>query len=198
MDLADQPEKSELLLASIEQRSEQMNTVPFKRAINTKEPLKYLKYVVFPLILIGFLWLSGNWSSFFGSYTRVVNYNLAYEPPAPFRFELMNPQLKVIESDPFTFQVSTVGTVKPENVYVELEGKEILLQEENGIYQYTLSPPISSGRFVFKGNGIQSREYELIALKAPAISDFNMRLEFPNYINKRSEVIKSTGNAIIP
>ena len=198
LDLADNTEKSELLLASIEQRSEQLKTIPFKRAINTKEPLKYVKFALLPLLIIGLLWISGNWSSFFGSYSRVVNYNMAYEPPAPFRFELLNTQLQVIESQPFTFQVATQGNLKPDNVYVVLEGKEILLQEKNGVFQYTLSPPISSGRFVFKGSGVQSREYELIALKAPAISDFNMLLEYPAYINKLPEVIKSTGNAIVP
>ncbi|PIB39399.1 phage holin family protein [Maribacter sp. 4G9] len=198
LDLADQPEKSELLLASIEQRSEQLNTVPFKRAINTKEPLKYLKFTLLPLVILGLLWLSGNWNSFFGSYSRVVNYNLAYDPPAPFRFELLNTQLQVIESKPFTFQVATEGSLKPDNVYVVFQGKEILLQEENGVFRYTMSPPITSGRFMFKGSGQQSREYELVVLKAPAISDFNMRLEYPAYINKLPEVIKSTGNAVIP
>lgn len=198
LDLADNTEKSELLLASIEQRSEQLKTIPFQRAINTKEPLKYVKFALLPLLIIGLLWISGNWSSFFGSYSRVVNYNMAYEPPAPFRFELLNTQLQVIESKPFTFQVATQGSLKPDNVYVVFQGKEILLQEENGVFRYTLSPPITSGRFMFKGSGIQSREYELVALKAPAISDFNMRLEYPAYINKLPEVIKSTGNAIIP
>ncbi|RRQ50828.1 hypothetical protein DZC72_05590 [Maribacter algicola] len=198
LDLADQPEKSELLLASIEQRSEQLNAVPFKRAINTKEPLKYLKFTLLPLVILGLLWLSGNWNSFFGSYSRVVNYNLAYDPPAPYRFELINNQLQIIESEPFTFEVTTIGSVKPETVFLLLDGKEILMQEDNGIFNYTLSPPINSGTFTFQGNGVQSREYELVALKAPAISDFNMRLEYPAYINKLPEVIKSTGNAIIP
>ncbi|ASV32617.1 DUF4175 family protein [Maribacter cobaltidurans] len=198
LDLVDNPEKSELLLASIEQRSEQLKTIPFKRAINTKEPLKYLKYALFPIVIIGLLWASGNWNSFFGSYTRVVNYNLAYEPPAPFKFELLSPHLQVIESEPFTFQVATEGEIRPENVYLLLEGKEILLQEENGIFQYTLSPPINSATFSFKGNDVISRDFTLEALKAPAISDFNLLLEYPKYINKTPEIIKSTGNAVLP
>lgn len=198
LDLADNPKKSELLLASIEQRSEQLKGVPFKRAINTKEPLKYIKYALIPILVIGLLWVSGNWSAFFGGYTRVVNYKLAYDPPAPFRFELLSTPLKVIESEPFTFQVATEGELKPENVYVVFDGKEILLQEGNGTYQFTLSPPISSGVFYFKANDVISRQYELIALKAPSISDFNIRLEFPKYINKLPEIIRSTGNAILP
>ncbi|MDC6387838.1 hypothetical protein PP182_04055 [Maribacter sp. PR1] len=198
LDLADNPEKSELLLASIEQRSEHLKPIPFKNAVNTKEPLRYIKFALIPLLFFGVLWVSGNWETFFGSYTRVVNYNLAYEPPDPFRFELLSPQLQVVESEPFTFQVATSGEVKPENVFVVLDGREILLQEVDGIYQYTLSPPINTATFNFKGNNVRSRDYQLIALKAPAISDFNMRLDYPNYLKKNTEIIKSTGNALLP
>ena len=198
LDLADGPSKSELLLASIDQRSEQLKPIPFTNAISFKDAYKYLKYATVPLLVIAILWVSGNWSSFFGSYERVVNFDMAYEPPAPFQFELLSSDLKVVESEPFTFKVSTSGNIRPENVYVVLGDKEILLQEENGIYQYTLSPPIHSTKFRFKGNEVWSREYTLTSLKAPAITDFNILMEYPGYLNKSPEILKSTGNAIMP
>ena len=198
LDLADNTEKSELLLASIAQRSEQLNPIPFSNAITYKDALHYSKYILIPLLIVGLLWLSGTWNSFFGSYERVVNYDMAYEPPAPFRFELLSKDLNVIESEPFTFLVSTMGPIKPENVYVVLDGKDILLQENNGRYQYTLSPPIYTSNFSFKGNGVSSKEFQLTALKAPAIVDFNINLQYPSYLNKPYETLKSTGNALIP
>ncbi len=198
LDLAEDPKKSELLLASIEQRSEQLDPIPFSNAITYNDALRYGKYMLIPLFIIGLLWVSGNWSSFFGSYERVVNYDMAYEPPAPFRFELLSKDLRVMENEPFTFQVSTTGSIKPENVFVRLDGKELLLQEENGTYQYTLSPPIHTSSFSFRGNDVRSPEYELTSLKAPAIVDFNINLQYPAYLNKRNETLKSTGNAQIP
>ena len=198
LDLADNPEKSELLLASIERRSEQLSPIPFSNAITYNEALRYSKYILVPMLIVGLLWVSGNWNSFFGSYERVVNYDMAYDPPAPFRFELLSKDLRVMESEPFTFQVTTVGPIKPENVYVVLDGKEILLQENNGGYQYTLSPPINTSPFTFKGNEVRSSEYQLIALKAPAIVDFNINLQYPAYLDKPNETLKSTGNALIP
>jgi len=198
LDLADNPEKSELLLASIDQRSEQLKPIPFSNAITYKDAIRYGKYTVIPLVLVGLLWVSGNWSSFFGSYERVVNYDLAYEPPAPFQFELLSNNLTVMESEPFTFQVVTNGAIKPENVYLLLDDKQILLQENNGTYQYTLSPPVSSSTFRFNANDVNSRTYNLVALKAPAIVDFNINLDYPTYLNKPKETLKSTGNALMP
>jgi hypothetical protein len=198
LDLAENPEKSELLLASIAQRSEQLSPIPFSNAITYKDALRHSKYILIPLVIVGLLWLSGTWNSFFGSYERVVNYDMAYEPPAPFQFELLSKDLNVIESEPFTFQVRTMGPIKPENVYVVLDGKDILLQENNGKYQYTLSPPISTLPFSFKGNKVRSKEYQLTALKAPAIVDFNINLQYPAYLNKPAETLKSTGNALMP
>ncbi len=198
LDLADNPEKSELLLASIEQRSEQLQPIPFSNAITYKDAMRYGKYTSIPLILVGLLWVSGNWNSFFGSYERVVNYDLAYEPPAPFQFELLSTDLRVMESEPFTFQVTTKGDIKPENVYLLLGDKQILLQANDGAYQYTLSPPIPTSTFSFSANDVRSKEYELIALKAPAIVDFKINLDYPAYLNKPSETLKSTGNALMP
>jgi hypothetical protein len=198
LDLAENNEKTELLLASIEQRSQGLNPIPFTKAIDYGQALRYSKYVLIPAALIALVYVSGNWNSFFDSYERVVNYNMAYEPPAPFAFELLSADLNVIESEPFTFQVATKGAVRPENVYVVLDGNEILLQEENGIHQYTLSPPISSAVFNFKANEVTSKSYSLQALKAPAIVDFNIKLTYPPYLKKKAEVLKSTGNATVP
>ena len=44
--------KSELLLASIEQKSSELNPIPFKLAINLKSNAKYLKYATIPLAIV--------------------------------------------------------------------------------------------------------------------------------------------------
>ena len=198
LDLAEDKHQSELLLASIAQRSKQMDPIPFSKAITYKKSLGYAKYAVIPLLILGVLYASGNWASFFGTYKRVVNYELAYEKPAPFRFELITRNLNVLEDESFTLQVATKGEVKPENVFITIDGKEILLQEENGFYTYTFSPPIKSTEFHFRANEVASRNYTITALETPSIVDFTMDLTYPGYLEKRDETIKSTGNALLP
>ncbi len=198
LDLAEDNDQSELLLASIEQRSETLNPIPFTKAVDFGENLKYVKYLAIPVLLFGLIWLSGNLSEFFGSYNRVVNYDLAYEPPAPFAFRLVSNDLNVLDFKPVTVQVTTEGEIRPEQVFITINGKDLLLQQQNGSYQYTFTPPLSSTSFSFKANGIFSKEYQLNALKTPSIQNFELLLNYPNYTNKKSESLKSTGNASFP
>ncbi|WP_291787960.1 DUF4175 family protein [Maribacter sp.] len=198
LDLAENPQQSELLLASISQRSKQMDPIPFSNAIDFKDSLKYLKYTIIPILIVGVLYLSGNWNNFFKTYVRVVNYEIAYEKPAPFKFEILSKKLSTLQDESFTISVATKGIVKPENVFIKIEGQSILLQQQNGFYEYTFSPPINTTNFNFSANEINSREYTLVALETPSIIDFTMDLTYPSYLKKKNETIKSTGYAVIP
>tara|TARA_R110002051_G_scaffold53299_3_gene100606 strand:- start:4997 stop:8437 length:3441 start_codon:yes stop_codon:yes gene_type:complete len=198
LDLAEDTQRSELLLASITQRSKQMDSIPFSNAINYKDAAKYLKYVLIPLLIITTLYFTGNSKSFFGTYERVVNYEMAFEKPAPFHFELLSSNLNILQDESFTVQVATKGSIKPENVYIEINGQTILLQQENGFYVHTFTPPIKTTQFRFSANEVNSRNYALVALETPSIVDFTMNLNYPSYLNKRNEIMKSTGNAVIP
>ncbi len=198
LDLAEDTSKSELLLASIEQRSERLDAIPFSQAVDYRDNVKYAKYLLVPIMLFGIIWITGELGSFFGSAGRVVNYDLAYEPPAPFRFELVNKQLKVLDAESYTIEVVTVGDIRPDAVFIGMEGKESLLQEDSGRYRYTFSPPLKEKLFYFRANGVQSREYRLEVLKTPSIQDFTVRLDFPKYTGRNFEILNGTGNATFP
>jgi hypothetical protein len=198
LDLAEDKNQSELLLASIEQRSERLRPIPFVAALNFKESFKYAKYLILPALVFGLIWLSGNLSSFFGSYERVVNYDMAYEPPAPFVFKLLSNDLNVLENETFTALVSTEGKMRPENVHIVVNGREMLLQDNDGMFRYEFRPPLSQTDFYFVANDVRSRTYTLNVLEVPSIQDFKMVLDYPNYTGKTSETLKSTGNATFP
>lgn len=198
LDLAEDRNQSELLLASIEQRSEDMNPIPFAKAVDLRENLKYTKYLILPVLLFGLIWLSGNSVSFFGSADRVVNYDLAYEPPAPFHFRLLSEDLNVLDTKSYTIEVVTEGKVQPEEIYIDIDGNSALLQKQNGRYHYTFTPPLKRTEFSFTANGIRSRPFTLNALSTPSIQGFKIMLDYPNYTNRSSEVLSSTGNATFP
>ena len=81
---------SELLLASIEQKSIELTPIPFKLAINLKKNLRYLKYAVLPVIILLLAFVTGKFNWFSDSYERVVHYQTAFEPPPPFEFFVLN------------------------------------------------------------------------------------------------------------
>ncbi|MDX1364480.1 MAG: DUF4175 family protein [Arenibacter latericius] len=198
IDLAENRDRSELLLASIEQRSKNLTVIPFVKAINLNESIKYAKYILIPISIFGIIWVFGDVVSFVGSYKRVVNYDMAYEPPAPFSFHLLTTDLRVLDKEAFTINVTTEGKIKPEGITILVEGKEFMLKEQNGIYQYVFSPPLKTTTFSFTANGIHSKTYELNVVNTPTIEDFEMELTFPAYTKKSINKIKGTGNTTIP
>ena len=198
LDLAEDKNQSELLLASIEQRSKALQEVPFVKAINLKDNLRYTKYLALPILLIGLLWASGNLNTFFASYERVVNYAEAYEPPAPFRFELLTPTLNALQDKSYTIFVTTIGSVRPDAVNIAINGSEMVLQKEDDRFKYVFSPPLSETLFHFSSGEVQSRDYLLKVLETPVIEDFEMELDFPEYTLKENQILKSSGNAIVP
>ncbi|MGB5691538.1 MAG: hypothetical protein WBM43_02920 [Flavobacteriaceae bacterium] len=198
LELAEDRNKSELLLASIAQRSSELREIPFGKAIDLRESLKYVKYLLIPLALFLIIGISGNLSSFLGTYNRVVNYDVAYEPPAPFQFRVMAGDLSVLETEEVIVKVATEGDVKPDEIRIVIGERSNLMQNIDGVFQHTFSPPLTDAEFYFEANGFRSRTYQLEALQVPVIQDFKLVLKYPAYVNKASETLNSTGNATFP
>lgn len=192
-------EKSDLLMASIQQKSEDLQPIPFANAIRFQENLKYLKYVAIPIFIFLAYTLLGDSSIFSGSYGRVVNYDVAYEPPAPFSFVIVNNDLHAIENTSFTLKVKTEGKTVPENVSITYNNQQYYLQKSGlGEFEYTFEQPVEPIHFRLHSNKVKSGEYELKVIPTPALSDFEMELVFPTYTGIPTETVRSTGNATIP
>ncbi len=190
---------SELLLASIEQKSVELNPIPFKLAINFKNNIKYLKYAAIPLLIIAVSVISGKYNWFSDSYERVVNYKTAFEPPAPFQFFVINDSLKTVENDDFTLIVNTEGEVIPENVQITFNNESYYLKQlDQGVFEYVFTQPKSNITFHLFANDVSSRDYSLEVVNAPTLLSVDMYLDYPNYTGKTDETLKSTGNAIVP
>ena len=137
LQLNQNPKQSDLLIASIEQKSQELQPVPFKSAINFNSNTKYLKYAAIPITILVLSFLTGKINWFSDSYERVVNYQTAYEPPAPFHFFVINESLQAIENKDFKLNVSTVGVVIPENAQIKFNGQSYFLQQiASGEFQY--------------------------------------------------------------
>ncbi len=191
--------ESELLLASINQKSSELQPIPFKRAVNFKKNSKYLKYAAIPVIVFLLFTALGDKDIFSSSYTRVVNYDTAYEAPAPFTFVLINSSLRAIENKTFTLKIQTQGEVVPENASITYNNETYyLIQSAPGLFEYTflhLTEPVA---FRFKANTVVSQSYLLEVIKTPSLVTFEMELDYPSYTGKKDEILNSTGNAIIP
>ena len=199
LQLQNSPYKSELLLAGISQKSRELRPVPFKLAVNFNSSLKYLKYAAFPVVIIVAVILTGNTSVFSESYTRMVHYNKAYEPPAPFSFQINNQMLVVEEGSSITLDITTAGNLIPETASIHFKDEMYYLKSTGqGKFQYTLQGVKQDMEFYLSANGVNSGSYEVKVVKVPKLLDFEMELEYPKYLRMPPETVKGTGNVTLP
>ncbi len=198
LELAANRDKSELLLASIEQRSLKLAKFPFVTAVRFKQAYGYSKYLIVPIVVLLFYWISGELVSLMDSHKRVVKYDMAFERPAPFEFILLNDKLDVLDTETIEIMVSTKGEVVPEDMFIELAGDAVLMRREGDVFGHTLRVKKGQNVIRFKANGWSSKEYVVNGIPTPALADFQMRFKYPAYLGRVEEVVAGTGNAIVP
>lgn len=191
--------KSELLLASIDQKSAGLQPIPFKLAIDFKSNVRYLKYAAIPIVVLLVSLVTGHFNWFTDSYKRVVNYQMAYEPPAPFQFYVINENLKVIENKDFKLIITTEGDVIPDNAQITYNNETYYLKQHRpGEFQYVFRQLKTSISFNLFANNVTSRPYTIEVVKVPTLLSFDMFLDYPSHTKKKDETLKSTGNATVP
>ncbi|MDI1316877.1 DUF4175 family protein [Flavobacterium sp.] len=199
LQLSEDKNKSELLLASIDQKANTLQPIPFSNAINFGGNKKYLPLAIIPILFFAFFYISGNSNLISQSLNRVVNFKQQFLPPAPFQFEILNKDLQTEQNRDFLLKVRTVGKVAPENAMIFIGNESYFMESsKQGEFQFVIPKPSEDVEFHIEANAVSSHDYELKVVTVPSIANFEMVLNFPNYLNKKAEVIKGTGNAIIP
>lgn len=199
LQLVNQSQTSELLAASIEQKAASLQPIPFSNAVNFAKNKKFLPYAIIPILLLILFFVTGNSEIISKSFTRVVNYETKFAPPAPFEFVVLNKSLTAQQNSDFVLQVKTQGKVMPENVAIQIGDEEYFLQSTKpGVFEYTFSKVSKDVTFSLLANGLNSKEYQINVVDVPTIANFEMVLQYPSYLSKKSEVIQGTGNAVVP
>ncbi|OCB77401.1 DUF4175 family protein [Flavobacterium crassostreae] len=192
-------EMSELLAASITQKANALQPIPFGNAIVLKANKKYLPLVAIPLVLFGLFYWSGNTALLSQSLHRVVHYNTAFLPPAPFEFVVVNRHLETQQNKDFVLKIKTVGKLVPEQVQIVMGSESYFLEStKTGEFQFKITNPNANVPFYLKANEVVSKDYLLQVLAVPSISDFEMQLQFPAYLHQKARSIQGTGNAVVP
>ena len=191
--------KSELLLASIEQKANSLQPIPFGNAINFNTNRKYLPLAILPILLFAFFYVSGNSKIISQSLNRVVHFQDQFLPPAPFQFVVLNSNLQTEQNKDFIIRIKTEGKIVPENAMIFIGDESYFMETTKaGEFQYKIEKPLSNVLFHVEANAVSSSDYELNVVAVPSIANFEMQLNFPSYLKRKPEIIKGNGNAIIP
>lgn len=192
-------EPSELLFASIEQKTEEMKAISFEKAVSYTSNKKYLPYFVLPLLVFAMSYLVADTNWFGSSYKRVSNYNIAYVPPAPYSFQLLNNALQVVENQSFDLSFSIEGDRVPEEVKLIIEEETHYLEADTeGIYHFPITAGSSDLIFSIIGNNKVRQDFVLKVLPKPFIENMRLQIQPPAHTKIPPSNILGSGTTEVP
>ncbi len=189
----------ELTWASINQKSEELKPIPFSLAIDFKKNASYLKYLAIPVLIIAALFFTGNNEILTESTKRVADFNNEYIPPAPFTFKVLNEDLNTLQKHDFKLNIVVTGRTIPESASIHFGNQTYYLtQETPGRFSFVFNNPVGDIPFYLKANEVRSENFILDVDDVPTIDQFELVMDYPYYTGKKDEILKSTGNALVP
>jgi hypothetical protein len=197
--LADTDESHRALIeASIDQKIEALKPVSFPSAINIRENTKYLKWVLAPVAVIIVLAFAAP-SILTESTKRLIRHNEYFVPAAPFKFNILNKSLSVVQGDDLKLDLKLDGDKLPADVYVETANNTFKLDKQNiSRFHYLFTNLQQNTRFKLIGNGFSSAPYEITVNQKPALLHFDVELTYPAYLHKKAEKLINAGDLVIP
>jgi len=189
--------QTDLIEASIRQKSKQLLIVRFSDAIKINENRRYLKFAAYPFAAIAAILLL-NPTFFAGSSDRLIHFRNNYNY-APFTFKLETKELKAFRNEDFTLNLALVGDALPEAVYVIQNKTKFKLDPVDARhFSYTFKNLQRAADFHFEAAGYQSDDYKITLAERPNLRSFDVTLTYPAYLNKPAEQLSNVGNLTVP
>ena len=193
------PFESSLILASINQRTEELRPFTFQYAVNFSSVKKY--FIFFSISLLILLSVLAFTPKIFtnGTY-RLVDYSTYYEPEAPFHFNLLNENLKCEKGKDFTIELKVTGAYIPENIYIRIGDNSFLMSKGNDIsnFSFVIRNIYNELEFQLKADNYTSQYYKISVLPAPVLKSFTIDIIPPSYTGIEPRKILNTGDITVP
>jgi hypothetical protein len=190
--------QSDLIMASVDQKSEDIKLTPFRKAIDLSKNKKYLRYALPPFLLLLCIFFV-NADIIKDGTNRIVNNNKDFEREAPFTFVVENEDMEVVQYDNFLLKVKTEGDVIPSEIFVDVEGYQYkLTQASKNTFTYNFKNVQKETKFKLTSGGFFSEKYDLNVLKKPDILGFEVKLNYPSYTGRQNEVLTDIGDMVVP
>jgi flagellar biosynthesis GTPase FlhF len=197
---ADQTDgNTELLFAGIEQKTKEIELVPFKAAIDLTNNRKYLRYVLPPALVLLTLLIAAP-SMIRDSTNRLIHTNKTFEREAPFHF-VINPAnpLSVVQYGDYELQLTTEGSMVPAEVFIEIDKYSYRLRKDNAsTFSYHFKNVQDDTPFRIFAGPVSSSDMTLAVIKKPGIMSFDIDLDYPSYTGRRDENLDNIGDLVVP
>jgi len=114
------------------------------------------------------------------------------------KFVILNDSLEVESGKDFLLRFQVLSKFPVDNIYLLIGSTKENVEKAKDGYEFLFKAVNSSVSFRISGNGIQSGEYVLKALKKPEIGGIQLRIIPPAYTGLESSIIEGDGNAEVP
>jgi len=192
------PSHLTLISASIDQRVSQLTAVSFKSAIDFSENKKYLKFLFSPIVVLLIISFADS-SIILNSTDNILHHNIIITDNAPFRFEVQNESLEVIQQENFLLSVKVKGNHFPNSVYVNVDGRRHKLKKTSNIsFEHTFRNVNEDHDFYLSADDISSDNYLLRVMPKPSLMGFRINLDYPEYTDLKDEELNNVGDLTLP
>jgi len=195
LDLLKQAQDTELVLASIEQKSKTLSPFYFSQAIDLKDNVKHLRWIILPISVLMLIWAFGDLSSLFEGYNRVAAYNQEFVRPAPYELTLLNQDLKARSNQEIRLRIEAKGSVLPGEVFAVIgDQHQTMAPRGLGQFELVIPPQKTSFEVYFGTDQYRSKNYPFEIVYGPEIKGFSIEVVPPSYTRMSTETIQNTGN----
>jgi hypothetical protein len=188
----------ELIIASIDQKIQDVRIFNFNDAVSFKENIKFL-YIL--LLTISFTTLLFYLNPKFYQETsfRIFNYQKTFHKPLPYDLTILNNSLSIGKGEDFTLQLTIKGIKEQETVSILMAGKSYLIKNDSTeFFSYKFNNVNNDIFFQVTINKFSSQLFKITILDKPVLNNFTAFLNKPGYTSLKNEEIKNLTEITIP
>lgn len=188
----------DLLIAGINQKTENIKNVKFERLIKYKENSRYFIFALIPVLIITIIIFASPFI-LYSPAQRIIQYNTYFERPAPFSIVIKNESLRAFQNEDFDLKVKVAGDILPDKVKLEVDNVKYYMNKiNNNIFEYSFNNVQRNKNFYISASGFKFGPYNLELVPRPSINNFTIKVESPAYTNIEDEIYRNFGDIDVP
>ncbi len=189
---------NQLLIATIEQRTEHLKPINFSDAVNLKENYKYLRYfgIAFVVLSVTLIFLPDFSKK---PAQRIINYSQEFEKPLPFEVQLSATEIEVSQGKDAEFSIHVTGERIPDAFYIRSNtGVRMMNRLNTNDFRFVFKNVNQNEIFFIEGGDYKSPTITLTVRPNPTMLYYEAQLTFPRYIHRKSETLSGKTRIIVP
>ena len=189
---------SELLTASIEQKTTVLKVFRFTTVIDLRKNFRFIRFALVPIVVFVIMALLEP-TIITDPTSRIIQFNKAFTGPQPFKINILNQDLCAMQQEDLELQIEVTGSEIPSEFYVKTKDVTYKMIKKKGfVFSHLFKSLQENLIFSIKAGDFDSEKYEIRVFPKPILLSFNIETIFPAYLNKQSEITENIGDIIIP